>query len=86
MERQTFYCKVASFEQSNEERITWEPESSLPQSLIDEYESRATGEELVTDSQFDIRSQTIVMGKKNEGTPPKNKKSRLETDKGQEKC
>ena len=54
-------------------------ESQLPSGVeprpSDQYENGATGEELVTDSRFGIRSKTIVMGKKNEGTPPKNKKN-----------
>ena len=72
---------MAWFEESNQERITWESESSLPQSLIDEYESGKVEEELVTDSRFGIRSQTIVMGKRDD-VPPANKKSKIKIDKG----
>ena len=69
---------MAWFEESNQERITWESES---QSLIDEYESGKVEEELVTDSRFGIWSQTIVMGKRDD-IPPANKKSKIKIDKG----
>jgi len=42
--------------------MTWEPASTLPQALIDEFESGVVGtEEVITDTRFGVVNHTLVV-------------------------
>jgi len=69
-----YYFKVAWF--GVEEKITWEPASTLPQSLVDEFESGCTAEEVLHGSRYGVKSHTIklaLQGKLKRFPPQRNR-------------
>jgi hypothetical protein len=55
--------------------VTWEPASSLPQALVDEFESGVTGrEDVVTESSYGLVNHTLVVTTLNTGEPSEAKR------------
>jgi len=76
----SYYFKVAWF---GVEEITWEPASTLPQNLVDEFESGCAAEEVLHDSRYGVRSHTIIVpARQSEETPPAKKLKRTQWEKG----
>lgn len=67
--------KVAWF--GPEEKISWEPASSLPQSLIDEFEKGTTDGEILYDSRYHVQCRTVIVPDKDakEASPAEKKKT-----------
>ena len=60
-----------------EEKLTWEPSSSLPKELIDDFHKGVSSNEMVNTSRsYGAISHTLVMASK--GIPPKAKKMKQE--------
>lgn len=56
------------------ERVTWEPESSLPQCLINEFESHEVyKQDILTDASFGVINHTVVISKLHIAKPPSTK-------------
>ena len=61
------------------EKLTWEPSSSLPQHLVEEFESNEPcAEEVLSDSSYGVVNHTLTVRKKSPPTvqPPPAKQSR----------
>lgn len=60
---------------ANKEQLTWEPASSLPQSLIDEYECGQSNQKITTttDKSYGVINHTLVVGKHDFTCPPQSK-------------
>lgn len=61
----------------HKEQMTWEPASTLPQVLIDEFES-GTGldEQIITDIRFGVVNHTVVMATSGAKDAPPQKKAK----------
>lgn len=60
------------------EQMTWEPASTLPQALIDEFESGVVSTEaIITDTKFGVVHHTLVVGTSSatDSSPPKRRKT-----------
>lgn len=81
----TIFLKVAWF--GEETKITWEPASTLPQKLIDEFEKGGTTGEVIHDSRYGVHSHTtIVSTLETEEPPPTKKQKHAHLEKGYTLC
>lgn len=64
-----------------EEKMTWQPESSLAQALIDEYEKGVVYSETIeTESSYGVISHKLTVAELHEAEPPPKKKKFLPDD------
>lgn len=64
---------------ASNERLTWEPASALPQSLIDEFENGNPHHQVTTtkDASFGVINHTLVVAESDFTSPPPAKSSKV---------
>ena len=66
---------------ANSEKLTWEPASALPQSLIDEFENESSNYKeitTITDTSYGAINHTLVVSEPESMNPPPTKSPKLE--------